>query len=307
VPRRVPSLERALSGPARDRISGWRRPVRVVLNAQGPGKPDQAALDRERARLPLPGPRIVVFLGCASGAGQTVTALMTGRMLAVLRGIPVALLDLSQEPGPLTGHAGDAPVATVAGLLAGSPPEGVLAAAGRQGARLDVITSGAHPGPAALPHGPGAQGHVRDYGRLAGLIGRAYPMTMVDPGAAEVTHVLGIADQIVLVTSAGADAARSLALTQEWLRANHHDGLAARAVTLVNGVHRQNLSGAGQAEAVARGHCRAIVRIPWDAALAAGMARMGSLHPRTRHAYGALAGVLVAGLAAAPVPRKAAR
>ena len=85
-------------------------------------------------------------------------------------------------------------------------------------------------------------------------------------------------------------------------------------MTVVNGVSRASLSDVEQAEAVARGRCRAIVRIPWDDDLAesgpettgsAGpTARVSSLRPQTRHAYTALAGVLVAGLAAAPVPRK---
>jgi len=137
---------------------------------------------------------------------------------------------------------------------------------------------------------------------------------VIDPGAAEVARVLGVADQLVLVAPASADASRSLAMTQEWLGNNGHRELAARAVTIVNGVSRASLSDVEQAEAVARGRCRAIVRIPWDDGLAGGgpeatgsagpAARVSSLGPQARHAYTALAGVLVAGLAAAPVPRK---
>jgi hypothetical protein len=47
-----------------------------------------------------------------------------------------------------------------------------------------------------------------------------------------------------------------------------------------------------QAEVVVRGRCRAIVRVPWDDPAA-------SLQTQTRVAYTALAGVLIAGLAAA--------
>ena len=101
-PRRpVPSIERALSGPAADRIDSWQRRVRVVPGGQGPGKRDQETLDRDRARLPLAGPRRIVFLGCTSGAGQTVTALMTGQLLAALRGVPVAAIDLNPGHGSL--------------------------------------------------------------------------------------------------------------------------------------------------------------------------------------------------------------
>ena len=50
------------------------------------------------------------------------------------------------------------------------------------------------------------------------------------------------------------------------------------------------------AESVARGRCRAIVRVPWDDELSAGVQAPAALHPQTRLACTALAGVLVAGL-----------
>ena len=68
------------------------------------------------------------------------------------------------------------------------------------------------------------------------------------------------------------------------------------------------------AESAARGRCRAIVRVPWDDLLSARSAAPGepampaepgmpsALNAQTRLAYTALAGVLVAGLAAIPVP-----
>jgi MinD-like ATPase involved in chromosome partitioning or flagellar assembly len=262
-----------------------------------------------------------VFLGCTSGAGQTVTALVTGQLLVTLRGDPVAALDLNPGPGSLTRQAQVSPALTVAALLAGPgsadvvpggpapggpvPASPAAASAGHAPwTRFDIITSDADPlAPAE-----------RDYKRLAKRAGRLYPLMVIDPGAAEVTRVLGVADQLVLVAPASADAARSLAMTQEWLGNNGRGELAARAVTVVNGVSRASLGDVEQAEAAARGRCRAIVRIPWDDGLARGgpeatgsaglAARVSSLRPQTRHAYTALAGVLVAGLAAAPVPRK---
>jgi MinD-like ATPase involved in chromosome partitioning or flagellar assembly len=289
----VPSIERALSGPAKDRIDGWRRRVKVVPGGQGPGKPDQETLDRDRARLPLAGPCRLVFLGCTSGAGQTVTALTTGQMLAGLRGETIAAIDLNPGEGSLSRQARVAPVLTVSALLAGSPPSDAV----KTGARLDVIASDADP--ASSP----ALGE-RDYARLAELTARHYPVAVVDPGASEVTRVLGIADQLVLVAPASGDAPRSLAMTQEWLGAHGHGDLAARAVTVINGVSKSSMGDVEQAEAVARGRCRAIVRIPWDDVLETGPAGTSSLRPQARHAYTALAGVLIAGLAAAPVPRK---
>ena len=151
-----------------------------------------------------------------------------------------------------------------------------------------------------------------DFRRLADLLAERYPLTMIDPAPSGLTRVLAAADQLVLVAPASPDAATSLANTQQWLGAHGHGELAARAVTVVNGVSRRTMEDVLRAESVARGRCRAIVRVPWDDLLSV---RPGSspaphpqttphlqttLAPQTRLAYTALAGVLVAGLAAAP-------
>ena len=118
--RPLPTIERALSGPGSRGEVSWRRQVKVVAGGQGPGKRDPETLDRERARLPLAGPRRIAVLGCTRGAGQTVTALMTGHILAAVRGVAVAALDLN--PGPTSLSARHAPAASVQALLAGQEP-----------------------------------------------------------------------------------------------------------------------------------------------------------------------------------------
>ena len=272
----------------------------MVAGGQGPGKRDLETLDRDRARLPLAGPRRIAVLGCTRGAGQTVTTLMTGHMLAAARGAAVAALDLN--PGATSLAARRAPAASVQALLAGQEP-GLQAGRG-PGARLDVI--------ADLP-GTGAahalSGH--DFQRLADLLAERYPLTMIDPAPSGLNQVLIGADQLVLVAPASPDAATSLANTQQWLIAHGYGELVGRAVMVVNGVSRRTMQDVLRAESVARGRCRAIVRVPWDDLLSV---RPGSsstpvqtappvqtaLHPQTRLAYRALAGVLVAGMAAAP-------
>ncbi len=115
--RPLPSIERALSGPgSRGDASSWRRQVKVVAGGQGPGKRDQETLDRDRARLPLAAPSLIAVLGCTRGAGQTVTALMTSHILATVRGIAVAALDVN--PGPTSLAARHAPAVTMQALLA---------------------------------------------------------------------------------------------------------------------------------------------------------------------------------------------
>jgi hypothetical protein len=283
------SIERALSGPgSRDEVS-WRRQVKVVAGGQGPGKRDQEALDRDRARLPLAGSYRIVVLGCTRGAGQTVTALMTGHVLAVVRGIPVAALDLT--PGPTSLAARRPPAVSVQALLAGQAGQAGQAGeaseeAGQHGARVDVVADDGG-----------------DFRRLAGLLAERYPLTMIDPAPAGLTRVLARADQLVLVAPASPDAATSLASTQDWLGAHGYGELAAGAVTVVNGVSRRTKDDVLRAESVVRGRCRAILRVPWDDLLSSRPGPNGqtTLQPQTRLAYTALAGVLVTSLAATHV------
>ena len=141
--RAVPSIERALSGPAREQNPSWHGKVKIVTGAgasHGPGARDQEALDRNRARLDVPEPRRILVLGATSGAGQTVTALMTGYMLASLREHPVAVVDL--HDGTLARYR--APAAWLDEILAGRPPQAgnVLAA------RRPEPDPEAEPGPA---------------------------------------------------------------------------------------------------------------------------------------------------------------
>ena len=294
--RPLPSIERALSGPGcRDDVS-WRRQVKVVAGGQGPGKRDQEALDRDRVRAPLAGPRRIVVLGCTRGAGQTVTALMTSDILATVRGVPVAALDLN--PGPTSLAARRSPAASVYALLAGQP--GHSGQPG-PGARLDVIADQPGDGGNVAAHALDGD----DFRRLADVLAEQYPLTTIDPAASGLTRVLSAADLLVLVAPASPDAATSLANTQQWLGAHGHGELASRAVTVVNGVSRRTLEDALRAESVARGRCRAIVRVPWDDLLSSrsGPHHLTTLQPQTRLAYTALAGVLVTGLAtAAPSP-----
>jgi hypothetical protein len=321
-----PSIERALSGPGSGEELSWRRQVKVVAGGQGPGKRDREALDRDRARTPLAGPRRIVVLGCTRGAGQTLTALMTSHILATVRGIPVAALDLN--PGPTSLAARRSPAVSIDALLASQPGDDGDPG---PGARLDVI--GRQPGHGRGNNGYGNNGHGNngqcdngqgdngqgndaahaldgdDFRRLADVLAERYLLTMIDPAASGLTRVLSAADLLVLVAPASPDAPTSLANTQQWLGAHGHGELAGRAVTVVNGVSRRTRDDVLRAESVARGRCRAIVRVPWDDLLSShpGTHRQTTLEPPTRLAYTALAGVLVTGLAgAAPSPSRGA-
>ena len=303
-------VERALRGPADNRGDGWHDRVVVVPGGHRPGRPDFQQRDRARAQLPVAGCRRIVVLGCTVGAGQTMTALMTGEVLASVRDEPVAVLDLNPGPGSLAERADSMPA--LAPGPAGSGQDHLHHPPGPS--RLAVISS--EPAAAAGPPDDAAE----DVARIFELLSARYTLTLADPGASAVPRVLAIADQLVLVAPASQDAARAIAMTLEWLEAHGHAELAGNSATVINGVSRPTISHVEQAEAVARGRCRAIVRVPWDDQLkkpevkrivggdpVAPLARPGGrlLGPAAVQAYTALGGVLVAGLATAPELRRA--
>ncbi|HEY2550747.1 MAG TPA: conjugal transfer protein [Streptosporangiaceae bacterium] len=285
-------VERALAAPSAQRPNGWRDHVVVVPGGHRPGQPGRPQRDQARAVLPVAGPRRIVVLGCTVGAGQTVTALMTGETLAALRSDQVAVLDLNPGPASLAERARSVPALPLAGGQSGQ----------QAATRLEVISRGDAADPAAEQHA----------GRIFELVSARYPLTFADPAAAAVPKVLAIADQLVLVAPASEEAARAIAMTYEWLEAHGHAALAAAAVTVLNGVSAATLPHVQHAESVASGRCRAIVRVPWDNGLKDRQEERGlpltpephapdsapaSLSQAAVHAYTALAGVLVAGLA----------
>ncbi len=230
---------------------------------------------------------------------------MLGQLLASLRAEPVAALDLNPGERSLTRQLRARPTATVGQLLADAVT-GSLVAYGVPAAgdpQLEVIASGEDRMAVR-----GLDEH--DYLQLVGLLAGRYELTVVDPAASSVARVLRIADQLVLVAPASADAPRAVAMTHEWLDGHGHTELAARAVTVINGVSKRSMPDVLQAENVARGRCRAIVRVPWDDQLDAERGEAPgprSLRAQTRHAFTALAGVTVAGLAVAADAAEASR
>jgi MinD-like ATPase involved in chromosome partitioning or flagellar assembly len=308
--RPLPVVERALRSQPGQRRDGWRDHVVVVPGGHRPGKPDQVQRDRARARLPVSGSRRIVVLGCTRGAGQTMTALLAGNMLATLRDEPVAVVDLNPGRGSLAERAKAIP-----GLVQDSPDgaDGFPADGGQPDSGLQVISGSA-----------AASGD--DAGRLLKAVAGRYTLTIADPAAGYVPRTLAVADQLLIVAPASAAAASALAMTFEWLEAHDHGRLAAGAITVLNGVSGPTRSHVEHSAAVASGRCRAIVKVPWDTHLkeltaerapaaayhaapvpadgaspdlhpAPGHGGSGVLSPALTQAYTALAGVLVSGLA----------
>jgi MinD-like ATPase involved in chromosome partitioning or flagellar assembly len=305
----APPVEQALAGPGARRSDGRTGRVTVVPGGHRPGKPDQIQRDRARAQLPITGHRRVVVLGCTVGAGQTITTLLTGEMLASLRSDSVAVLDLNPGAESLAQRALLRPALSQAGSLGPS--------------RLSVL------------RGERAQGSMdtdpaADPAAAASVFDQAcaeHQIVLADPSTSAVPRLLAVTDVLVLVAPASAAAARAIGMTFEWLEAHGQAELAADSIMVMNGVSRRSLPQVEQAERVCIGRCRAIVRVPWDDQLkshtmrqragagagthpgqhgagehgagqhGAGQHWAGLLGQGTANAYTALAGVVVAALA----------
>ena len=270
---------------------GWRRLAKVVTGGGAPIRSDLPAADVERLRAPLAEPRSLVVLGCTGGAGQTVTALMVGHTLAVHRDDRVVAVDVNPGANGLSRRVGAQAPETLTALLANADAideyESMRAYAGRARTGLEVVQTLDDPYVQTLDD--------RDYGQLTDLLGSFYGITLLDPAATGVARALPVADGLVLVAPASADAERAVSMTFEWLDGNGYSALRANSVLVVNGVSKRSLPDVDAAERVARGRCRAIVRIPWDDHLGASYTKIdvGALKPATKRAHGALAGVLV--------------
>jgi len=289
----IPVVERAMRSSVGGSMQPQREPVVVVPGGYRPGKPDHLQRDRARARLPLPGPARIVFLGCAADAGQTTTALLTGQMLASLRGEAVAVLDMKPGPGSLTELARAIPRLMPTQRDVGDP----VARTGKTSRRpgpdrgLQIVTA----------HHQSAE--PENAGQLIDMVVERFPLALADPKPAHVPQALCVADELVLVMRAGAEAAAALAMTFEWLDANGHENLARAAITVLNGATTETAEHIDQAAAVANGRCRAIVRIGFDNALASD----GALGVGAIRAYTALAGLLVSGLSQAALSESGSR
>ncbi|MEV5501091.1 TcpE family conjugal transfer membrane protein [Nonomuraea fuscirosea] len=285
---------------------GWRRIAQVVVGGGGV-RTDGSEIDEARARGVFAGSRRVVVLGCTGGAGQSTTALMLGHAFAQYRDDRVVAVDASTGGGTLTSKIQPETPETLTSLLSGlDRVSGYLTMRGyttRTASGLEVISADSD---------AGAEQRLADrsffsdhrLGESMRLLDRHYKLAVIDPAAALAARLLPYADQLVLVVPASEEAPEAVAMTYEWLDGHGCAELRRRAVMVVNGVSRRSMTDVEQAEAVARGRCRAIVRVPWEDGLAPGGAEVvdpGQLRAAGRRAYLALAGVVVAGFAAQSV------
>ena len=148
-----------------------------------------------------------------------------------------------------------------------------------------------------------------DYRRTVNLLEHFYNIVLTDCGTglmhSAMYGVLGVADQLIIVSSGSIDGARSASATMDWLDAHGHGdagpqlggGDQLRAPRRPGGVDLDRVA----AHFAAR--CRAVVQIPFDAHLEEGAeVELDRLEPATRLALLELAAAVADAFDGAPRP-----
>ncbi len=283
------SSARLLRPARRPPQSGWRWLVYVLSGRLiNPGESPADVHRREliaRVNAPLLGCHKIALLSLKGGVGKTTVTATLGATFASLRGDRVVAVDANPDRGTLSQKIPLETSATVRHLLRDAQRvrryTDVRAYTSQGPSRLEVLASEQDP---AVSEAFSED----DYRRTVTLLEHFYNMVLTDCGTglmhSAMYGVLGVADQIVVVSSGSIDGARSASATMDWLDAHGHGDLVRNAVAVINCVSRS--AGGVDLDRVAAhfsGRCRAVVRIPFDAHLQEGAeVDLDRLEPRTR-------------------------
>lgn len=300
------SSARLLRPSKRPPQSGWRRLVYVLSGRLiNPGESPADVHRREltvRVNQPLLGCYKIGVLSLKGGVGKTTMTATLGATFASLRGDRVVAVDANPDRGTLSQKIPLETSATVRNLLRDAQRvrryTDVRAYTSQGPSRLEVLASEQDP---AVSEAFSED----DYRRTVNLLEHFYNIVLTDCGTglmhSAMYGVLGVADQLIIVSSSSIDGARSASATMDWLDAHGHDDLVRNAVAVVNCVSRS--SGGVDLDRVAEhfaARCRAVVRIPFDAHLQEGAeVDLDRLEPQTRLALLELAAAVADAFASA--------
>lgn len=286
------TAERVLRQRAAQPRRGWRlglyRMTGGTVNL-GPSQREKV-LDAltERARTPLQGCHRVAVLSLKGGVGKTTTTAALGATMAHLRGDRVIAVDANPDRGTLAEKVPRETLATVRDLLAAKDSlrrySDVRAFTSQGPSRLEVLASESDPG---VSQAFGEE----DYRATIDVLEHFYSLVLTDCGTgllhSAMQGALRAADQIVLVSSASLDGARSASATLDWLEAHGYGELAEQAVAVIVDVRpgRTDVD-VSRLEEHFGSRCRAVLRIPYDAHLNTGsIVDLDALNRGTREAY----------------------
>jgi len=283
------STARVLRPTRRPPQSGWRRFVYLASGRLiNPGESPADVRKREltaRVNQPLMGCHKIAILSLKGGVGKTTVTATLGATFASLRGDRVVAVDANPDRGTLSQKIPLETSATVRNLLRDAQRvrryTDVRAYTSQGPSRLEVLASEQDPAVSeAFSEG--------DYRRTVTLLEHFYNIVLTDCGTglmhSAMYGVLGVADQLIIVSSGSIDGARSASATMDWLDAHGHGDLVKNSVAVINCVHRRaggvDLAKVGEHFAA---RCRTVVRIPFDAHLEEGAeVDLDRLEPGTR-------------------------
>lgn len=277
---------------------GWRKAVHAAsLGLINPGESAKVLRQREligRACTPVAsGHHRVAVLSLKGGVGKTTTTVALGATLASLRGDRVLAVDANPDRGTLSDKVRLETAATIRDLLNErhlvSRYADIRGFTSQAPSRLEILASDRDP---AVSEAFSDE----DYREVARIVEHFYSICITDCGTgllhSAMSGVLGLADQIVLVSSASVDGARSASATLDWLEAHGHGDLVRGAAVVLSMVRSNSKSSVdlGRLEQHFAGRCRDVVRIPWDGHLEEGAeVDLEQLAPATKDAYLSLA------------------
>ncbi|TMR23800.1 MinD/ParA family protein [Nonomuraea zeae] len=298
--------ESLLRGRRNAPSKGWRR---LIYKASGgwikPGEPPEVRRRRElvtRARTPVTaGHHRVAVLSLKGGVGKTTTTVGLGATLAQMRGDRVIAVDANPDRGTLSDKLVLETSATVRDLLNEREQVkryvDIRAFTSQAASRLEILASDRDPSVSEAFSGG-------DYQAVSQVLENFYSICLTDCGTgllhSAMGGVLGLADQIVLVSSPSVDGARAASATLDWLEAHHYGDLVKAATVVLCSVRPRSKSAVDikKLEAHFAARCRAVIRVPYDPHLEEGAEiDLDRLQESTRDAYLQLAACVGDGFA----------
>jgi MinD-like ATPase involved in chromosome partitioning or flagellar assembly len=272
--------------------SGFRKVVYAATGGKvnfGLSRADRRRDDLiERARTSVGGCYRLAVISLKGGVGKTTTTAALGAMFADLRGDRVIALDANPDRGTLSERAPRESGASVRHLLAARADlhryADVRAFTSQSPTRLEVLASDSDP---HVSHAFSEE----DYRDTVAILERFYSLVLTDCGTGllhdAMRGILGLANSLVVVSSASLDGARSASATLDWLEAHGLEDLAKNAVVVISSVR----PGGGivdvlQLEDHFASRCRDVITIPYDPHLeSGGVLDIGELEVETADAY----------------------
>jgi MinD-like ATPase involved in chromosome partitioning or flagellar assembly len=256
---------------------GWRKGLLSatggVVNLGPSGKELREMEFEDRVRTPITGCHKLAVISLKGGVGKTTTAAALGSMFASLRGDRVIAVDANPDRGTL----GDKIVAgqnthTVRDFVRRSNQldrySAVREFTAQAESRLEVLCSESDP-LASMAFSES------DYRVISDILEKFYNLVLTDCGTgllhSAMVGVLAKAHQVVIVSSASLDGARSASATLDWLEAHSYKDLARDSVTVITSV-RPRADAVHLDEIVSHfaKRTRAVVAVPYDPHLAEG-------------------------------------